>query len=254
MKIKVLTLNIWGGELLDKAINFIHKENPDIALFQEVFNGEEKNLDLKYQSYNILKQKLNLPHSAFEASFIDTSLSGRIPNGNVIFSRFPIENKKIIFFDVPFGEVNLEKSDMQNGGSQYLPMSMLRADIKIDDRDFSAYSVHGIWGFDGEDNDRRLAMSETIIEEIKDRQNVILAGDFNVKPDTKTIENIENHLQNVFKNELTSTFNMKHKKLGGYATAVVDMIFASNNIKIVTHFMPDVDVSDHMPLVCELEI
>lgn len=254
MKIKVLTLNIWGGRLLYRAIEFIKAEDPDIILLQEVFNGEDKNLDFKYKSYKFLRQKLNLPHNAFMAAFIDTRSFKRIPQGNAIFSRFPIDNKRIIFFDIPFGEFNLEASDIQNGENQYIPMSMLRVDVRCDIKTLCAYSVHGIWGFDGKDNDRRLTMSKTILDEIKDKENVILAGDFNVNPHTKTIENIEKHLQNVFKNELVSTFNMNHKELPGYATAIVDMIFVSKSMKIINHYMPQVDISDHMPLVCELEI
>ncbi|MBI3620307.1 hypothetical protein HY214_04160 [Candidatus Roizmanbacteria bacterium] len=97
-------------------------------------------------------------------------------------------------------------------------------------------------------------MSKVIIDEIKDKENIILAGDFNVKPKTKTITDIENYLVNVFKNELKSTFNMRQKTDPGYATAVVDMIFVSRNFKVAKHSCPDIDVSDHLPLVAELTI
>ncbi len=254
MKIKVLTLNIWGGELLDRIIDFINKENPDIALLQEVYDGKREQLDYKYRSLSILAQELNLPNHVFGASLIDTRSIGDILHGNAIFSRFPIQNKKRIFFDIPFGEFNIEKSDIKREGIQYTPMSMLRTSIKISNKDINAYSVHGIWGLDGKDNERRLAMSKTIVDEIKDKENVILAGDFNISPNTKTIKNIEIYLRNVFDSELTSTFNMKHKKLPGYATAAVDMIFVSKNMEIIDHYMPIVDVSDHLPLICRLEI
>ena len=252
MKIKVLTLNIWGGEFLERVVDFIRKENPDVVLLQEVYNGTG-NLDSKYQSLYVLQAKLNYSYYAFEPSLIDVRSIGNILWGNAILSRFPIRNQKSIFFDIPFGEVSLKKNDAQSR-SQFFPMNILGTNIKISNKDISAYSLHGIWGFDGEDNPRRLDMSKTIVDEIKNKKNVILAGDFNVTPHTKTIENIEKHLQNVFKNEFTSTFNMNHKELPGYATAVVDMIFVSKTMKIKNHYMPDVDVSDHMPLVCELEI
>ncbi len=59
---------------------------------------------------------------------------------------------------------------------------------------------------------------------------------------------------NVFKDELATTFNMKHKVDPGYATAAVDMFFASSDIKIVSKSCPDDDVSDHKPLVVTIEI
>lgn len=252
MKIKILTLNIWGGEFLGRVVDFMRKENPDVALFQEVYNGTG-NLDSKYQSLYVLQAKLNYAYYAFEPSLIDVRSIGNILWGNAILSRFPIRNQKSIFFDIPFGEISLEKSDSQNR-AQFFPMNILGTNIKIINKDISAYSVHGIWGFNGEDNPRRLEMSKIIVDEIKDKENVILAGDFNVQPYTKTVENIEKHLQNVFKNELASTFNMKHKLLPTYATSAVDMIFVSKHFNVIGHNMPDVDVSDHMPLVCELEV
>lgn len=253
MKIKILDLNIWGGEFLGRIIDFIHKENPDIVLLQEVYNGTG-NLDFKYRSLSILSEKLNLPHHAFEPLLIDVRSNDKILWGNAIFSRYTIENQKVIFFDIPFGEFNIENSDIKSTKNQFFSMGMLKTSIKINSKDFNVYSVHGIWGFDGEDNPRRLMMSDVIIDEIKNKQNIILAGDFNVQPYTKTIVDIEEHLQNVFKNELVSTFNMKYKKLSSYATAAVDMIFVSKHFKIASRYMPDVDVSDHMPLVCELKI
>lgn len=254
MKIKILNLNIWGGELLGDVKVFIRNENPDIVLLQEVYNGQY-NLDPKFKSFNILKKDLKFPYYAFEPLFVDVRLNGKkIPQGNAIFSRYPIQNKKAIFFDIPFGEVSLEESKRELGKNQFVPMGILGAGILVNNKKFFAYNTHGIWGFDGKDSDRRLSMSRIIVNEIKDEKNVILAGDFNLNPDTKTIANIEKHLTNVFDRELVSTFNMRHKTLPGYATAVVDMIFVSKHFKVVTHYMPDVDVSDHMPLIAEIEV
>ncbi len=72
---------------------------------------------------------------------------------------------------------------------------------------------------------------------------------------TQTIRNIEKHLNNVFKDELSTTFNVKHKDLTrfpGYATAVVDMVFVSSDLQVQSKKCPAVDVSDHLPLVCDL--
>lgn len=136
MKIKVLTLNIWGGELIGRVVDFIYKENPDIALLQEVYNGTGS-LDSKYRSYNVLQEKLNYPYCSFEPSFIDRRLISNIPQGNAILSRFPIDNQKAIFFDIPFGEVSLKNGDVQSNRNQFIPKSMLRTSIEINNKDGS---------------------------------------------------------------------------------------------------------------------
>jgi endonuclease/exonuclease/phosphatase family metal-dependent hydrolase len=100
-------------------------------------------------------------------------------------------------------------------------------------------------------------MSEIIVNQIQDKSNVILGGDFNLLSTTQTVQNIERHLTSVFKKELPTTFNVKHKNLEkspGYATSAVDMMFVSPDLKIVSKSCPDVDVSDHFPLVCEVTL
>ena len=97
-------------------------------------------------------------------------------------------------------------------------------------------------------------MAKVILEQTKGYKNVIIAGDTNATPNNQAIKDLESKFTNVFKGELTTTFNMKHKTLPGYATAVVDAIFVSPNINVTSHYCPNIDVSDHLPLVAELNI
>jgi len=65
---------------------------------------------------------------------------------------------------------------------------------------------------------------------------------------------ISDHLTNIFGNELKTSFNMRRKDNPGYATACVDMLFVSSDIKVMDKVCPDVDISDHLPLVATLRI
>jgi endonuclease/exonuclease/phosphatase family metal-dependent hydrolase len=47
---------------------------------------------------------------------------------------------------------------------------------------------------------------------------------------------------------------MHRKDNPGYATAAVDMLFVSPGIKIIDRQCPDVDISDHLPVVATLEV
>ena len=140
------------------------------------------------------------------------------------------------------------------GDFRDLPRSFVSAEISVNNTRLNVVNIHGVWGFDGEDNPNRLKMGKAVINEIKGKTNVILSGDFNTKPHTKSMRNIEKYLTNVFKDELTTSFNMKRKNPpGGYSTAVVDMVFISPNIKVISHICPNVDISDHLPQVCVFE-
>lgn len=251
MQLKYLTLNIWkGGMLFDAIVDFIKQENPDIIAMQEVYNGEDKHLEKRFRSVSELKKETNYPFAEFSAALFDKTSSTQ--RGNAVFSHFPIIEQQTTFFDIPYKTVDTE-NDKEKDFLSY-PYNLQHVKIDLHGTTLNVFNTHGIWGTHGADTPRRLQMGEIIANAVKDKNNVILSGDFNLLPITQTVAKIEKHLKNVFKNELTTTFNMKHKTKEGYATAAVDMIFVSPDVRVIEHYMPEVDVSDHMPLVCIVEI
>jgi len=204
MKFKVVSLNIWlGGTLFEAAFDFLNKESPDIIALQEVYNGKNSNLEKRYRTFDVLKAELRYDYASFAPTFSEKIKEGMIERGNAILSRFPIIAEKTVFYDVPYDNNYI----LPIGDFSHIPRNLQRAVLKAENNEFNVFNTQGIWGFDGRDTERRLQMGKTIVNEIKDKKNVILAGDFNINPDTKTIAGIEQYLKNVFKNELTATFN-----------------------------------------------
>lgn len=252
MKIKLITLNIWqGGLLFDNAVEFIKKEKPDILCLQEVYDSHNQDLDLRLRTIEELQARMPwLPYSAFAPTVIDSTT--KAPWGSAVFSKFEIAENKRHLFDLPFTEHDLMLIEPYY--IEKTPYGMIETKIKIGERGIYVFSLHGVWGTHGGDTKRRFEMEKVISNAVKGKETVILAGDTNFNPDTQVARKIENYLISVFGTSLKSTFNMKHKQNPGFATAVVDMIFVSENIKVLSRNCPDVDVSDHLPLAVELEI
>lgn len=188
MKFKFITLNLWeGGLLLDKALEFLKKENADIVNLQEACNEKSATLEERYRSGIIIKKKLHYHYSFFSPAFLDIRIPERLNQGNLILTRHPIVKTNTIFYDVPYGNLTVSNHDYS-----FNPRNLQHACIHLGDIELNVFNTQGIWGFDGNDNERRIKMSKMIIKEIKDKQNVILAGDFNVHPNTTTIGNIKN--------------------------------------------------------------
>lgn len=248
MKIKYLSLNVWfGGKLWDTMVDFLKREDVDIVALQEVYGGEDPTLEKRLRTIHALKQEVPYPYTAFAPAMTDSKLN--LPWGNAILSKFPITKQKAIFFDVPFDEREIK---IEN--AEYAPRNMLHAVIDLGSTTLNVFSLHGIWGKDGEDNPRRLAMSKTILKNIRGKERVILSGDFNVREGTRTIGMLEEELVNVFKHELQTTCNMRQRKNPKLAQAVIDFLFASRDLSAVAHACPDVDVSDHLPLTATFEL
>lgn len=251
MQVKFLCLNLWqGGNLFDEIVAFIKEHDPDIVALQEVYNGQNASLERKYRSVQALQEELGYPHESYAAAFLENILGAQIEQGNLVLSKFPILESNTSFYDVPFGE--RPKDELPY--FEYTPRNLQHVRIDVHESKINLFNTQGVWGTDGDDNDRRVQMAQTIVNSIGDKTNVILCGDFNVQEKTKTIELIEKRLINVFKGELTTSFNMQQKTNLNLATAVVDMVFTSPNIKIISKSCPQANISDHLPLLVTFEI
>lgn len=251
MHLKFISLNIWeGGRLLNPLLDFLRQENADIIALQEVFNSADLTLDERYRSVSVFQQKLEYAYADFAPAFRDAQFPQFVERGNAVLSRFPLQSAANIFFDVPY-DPNFYPAGPD---FSHTPRNLQSLTAIINNQKLHILNVHGIWGVDGNDTDRRLKMADIIIEQMRDKGPCILVGDFNTDEKSQTIQNIGKHAINVFQGERGTSFNMNQKKGGGYGTAVVDFIFVSRDIKVLSHSMPLVDVSDHLPLVCEMEI
>src|SRR3972149_4241779 len=182
MQITFVTLNIWKGKLLDKVLAFLKQTDADIAVLQEVFNGTNPRYDPQFRAYSIIKRELNYQHAAFAPAFLDITTAEHVENGNAIFSRYPIRSYKAHFFDIPYGPY----IDAP-GNYERCPRNLLHARILVDSQRMNIFNTHGIYGLSGEDNQRRLALSNTIVSLITNKENVIPSADFKPPPQTETI-------------------------------------------------------------------
>lgn len=264
MKIKFLTLNIFNGNYLDRCLDFLVKENAEVMVLQEVYSCTNQDLKAKHRSLQILQEKFKDYQSFYTPSFFKLVDGIKVDSGNVIFSRHPILDKAAWFYFGGYRERPVEiPAEFRTS-----PCHLQYAKIKTGDGFLAVFNTHGIWGTDGKDDEERLKMSEFITSKIKDQKNAVLAGDFNVQPETRTIKNLEKYLVNIFGNELKSTFNVgikedtiknkthywKKEDLAGFSSAVVDHVFIAKDLRLVDHYVPQVDVSDHRPLVVSLDV
>lgn len=246
MKIKFLSFNILWGGLFSGVSNFISSENPDILTLQEAKENEVL-VDIK--------NRTGLSHSHFLPLYTHREVNGETLIGNMTLSKYEIREGNQSYFNRDSLVNEIYTKEEVDADPQRVPRGIQHTQIALEEKIINVFNVHGIWGWDGLDSELRTKMSDIIVRDISGKENVILAGDFNMFPATQAIDNIEKHLKNVFKDELKTTFNIKRKPdSGNWANSVVDMMFVSPNINILEHYSPQVDVSDHLPLVAVLEI
>lgn len=252
MTTKLLTLNVWhGGRLMEPMLAFLHQENPDILLLQEAYNDLRPNLPHRFRTIETIQDKLGYKHTAFAPAFMHIMPDLKVEQGNAVLSRFPLTPGNIIFFNEPYNHhyIDIPKNfPTSSRNLQHVVVNTPSGNLNV-------FNFQGVWDLDGDNySSARKNMADVILQAIQDKTNVILADDTNAKPTNQAITRIEKHLTNTWGREQVSTFNMRRKNNPGYATAVVDMIFVGSSMHIQAKNCPNVDISDHLPLVVTLDI
>lgn len=251
MNVKFLSLNLWHGTLIDNAVEFLAAQAADIVILQEVQAGTANTFPPALRSLEIVKQQLRYPAFDFAPCMLFVHPEGKVECGTAIFAKFPIISHDLTFFNETFDGHYI---DIPENYLKY-PRTLQHVVLDTPAGEVNVFNFHGVWDMDGDNySERRKHMSQVIIEAIQGKPNVLLGGDTNAKHTNQAMRDIEQHLKSVFGDELTTTFNMQRKDNPGYATAAVDLLFVSPEIETVSKTCPNVDVSDHLPVLAELRI
>jgi endonuclease/exonuclease/phosphatase (EEP) superfamily protein YafD len=123
---------------------------------------------------------------------------------------------------------------------------------------FNVLNFHGTaWPANKRDDPNRLKQSKLIIDFMsKFNENKIIGGDFNLNPDTKSVTLFEQklYLNLIKKFEIKSTRN--EIAWADYSVeqrqSFADFVFISTNLKIKSFTVPYNEISDHLPLILEM--
>ncbi len=252
MTIKFISLNLWwGGNLFPQIIGFLRSEDADIIVLQEVYDGKDPSLPERLRTMDALKKELGYPYQEFALSHMMVLQEGTLPSGNAILSKYPIHDSSVTFL---FKSTQSEYLDVREQWPIF-PRILQEAALDTPAGKVNVFNMHGVWDLDGDSpSPQRRTMVSRTLDAMNGKSNIILAGDTNAGQDNPVLLDFEKGLTRVFGNELKSTFNMRRKDNPGYATAAVDHMYVSPNIKVLSHSCPDIDISDHLPLIATLEI
>lgn len=254
MKCKIITLNIeHGGKLLDEAVQFINEQDPDVLFLQEAQETDQVTTKLHYKTITEMARRTHLQYHVFSPFCEFVFGEVRIFHGNAVFSKFPLTFRETVYFIGSYETADFFGAQERNDYSQ-LPHAMQITTLQLPTTTVQLINVHGVWGKDGLDSDIRFEMVQKILGKLDPALPNIVAGDFNFQARAQAAKQLEQSLHSVFGETLTSTFNMNRKTNPGYATAAVDMIYVSKNVPVLSSSCPQVQISDHLPLVCELEL
>lgn len=242
---KLITLNAWGGYIEKPFFEFIKNYHDiDVFCFQEIYknaqstiatDGRKVDLNLFNDLERILKEHVGFFRPVVANSF-----------GMGIFVKNTIQI-------LDEGELIIHENPNYEGNGPRHPRNLQWIKLCSNHTEWYVLNVHGLWnGMGKTDTPDRLVQSKkikTFIDTIK--IPFIMAGDFNLRPDTQSLRIIAEGLKDLVHDyDIHSTRTSYYTKEERYA----DYIFTTNDVN-VKHFevMPN-EVSDHAPLLVDFTI
>ena len=240
---KLFSLNIWGGHVFDPLMNFVNQhKNTDIFCLQEVYHraknmasDEDRTvcLDILDQLHQQLPQ-----HTPYFRPVVNNSYGVAMLVRNTIEvieeGEIPIYTNPTYSGIGPAHSRILQYLHCQSNGTQYLIVN-----------------IHGLWNGKGKlDSPDRIQQSTNIANFInKYTLPKIICGDFNLRPETQSLQMLETNLINLIKTHgITSTRTSFYPKPERFA----DYVLISPEITISKFAVLPDEVSDHSALYVAL--
>lgn len=240
---KLLQLNAWGGRLEPQIGDLLKKEKPDIVCLQEIISFNDQGTGL-FITIEMIQKEYSLPYLAFEPVFSFNYMKGTARFGNCILSKFPIAETRAIF-------THLEhKDDFMWGEDSGNVRNFIHAVIDAGKgQPCHVITHHGYWIPDhkrgNEETEKQMGIIADYVAELEGP--VILTGDFNLSPDSPSLQRLNKNLQNLcVLNDLKTT-----RTSLTFKTETCDYIFTNDLVTTKNFYADDTIVSDHKALFLE---
>lgn len=249
---KLISLATWGCRIKEPLFEYIknNSDSVDIFCFQEILKGgagktERDEIKSAYEDISAL-----LPnHTGYFLEYGAGGYYGEASDkldfkyGVACFIRSDLKQS---FVD------GIRLYDPERKWSDHSVLMAVGAALTVKVGDILVINVHGLWQSGIKtDTEAKIEQSRKILELAKKNEGrKIICGDFNLLPDTKSIQILGDEYKNLIQEyNITKTRSSFYKKEIRYA----DYVFIDKDVTINNFSVPDLNISDHLPLVLDFK-
>lgn len=234
MKLKVASFNIFHcADYREEIINFdafaalLQKLDADVIGLNEV-HGNGPDAEYEAQTEALASR---IGYNGFFAKA--TEIDGENPFGNAVLTRKAVKSVQVIPIPDP---------EPRTGTNYYETRCLLKMELQ-EPRLTVLISHFGL------NRDEQLSAVKTVLDNAES-QRCILMGDLNVRPDNSVLDPI----RQVFCDSADIT-DSPLLSFPSYAPdRKIDYIFATPDIRILNVEIPNLILSDHLPITAEIEL
>lgn len=250
---QLISLNVWGGKLFNELISFIEKnKNVDIFCFQEMYSSSKAGTISREIRANLFEEieKVLMNHQGYFAPHLknrdlDNKISYDLHAGLSIFIK-----RSLAIED--YGEIFIYRKGYALLKNDYktIPRNLQYILFSNKGKNYFVGHFHGIWYPKTKaDTTNRISQSKKIKRFLSNRKEYsILCGDFNLLPETKSMNILEKGMKNLIKKfNISTTRNSLYQREEKHA----DYALVDPGINVKQFKTLHVTVSDHLPLFLE---
>jgi endonuclease/exonuclease/phosphatase family metal-dependent hydrolase len=242
---KLLQLNAWSIRLATRVEDMVNKESPDVIALQEVFESDS---DLGFfPTLTELSDRIRFHHRYLSPVYSLQFMGKEAEFGNAIISNLTLGEKQTHFTNLEYKKhMSIHEDDYNVRNFQHVVVK------NHDGKPVHIINHHG-YHVPGhkKGNDFTLKACQQIADYATQLDGpVIITGDFNLEPDSESIEVINNHFRNLTREYglQTTRTDLTHK------SEVCDYIFVNEQVEVKNFYASDIVASDHQGLVLEFEV
>jgi endonuclease/exonuclease/phosphatase family metal-dependent hydrolase len=253
-RIKIIQINIYKGRYLESLVDFLKEEDPDFITMQEVtIGGFNLYIDKGVNIFELLQDRLGM-YGEYHG---DLRLKGEMNSrfGNAVFCKSRIIGKHVLVLKKFRPVTNLELDGKSGEIREQIDRHLLDTVVNFHGRVLHILSWHGAWTAPPADTKETFRQSRLVYKYLMGIKGpFILGGDLNAVIGSKTVDMIGKVSNNLMLGtNVKMTTNVKVHKIAPLGF-LIDYIFVSSDFKLKSISVPSITVSDHLPVVAEVEI
>lgn len=246
MRVKLVQWNVWYLEKIDKILRVLSQLSPDILCLQELSTNTEANPGIS--TGEIIRSQFGFNAHIEVAQTWKGWHKDSQENG--IFSRFPLRRKITRYIRVPHPP---DTVDYMHEGRVYIEST-----IGVGDEELHVGTTHMSYSHRFEPSEQRCVEDEQLLRFLERDEKFIFAADLNTHPRSDLIQNLMSKYQHAgppleHSTWTTKPFDYKGFKEDGLNWRL-DYVFTSPDIQVVRAEVVETNVSDHLPLIVEIEL
>lgn len=227
---KIVFLNVWGDRMQDTLVGYLEEQARDT----DIFCFQEATEEMKRRTANVLSNYVEISHYKYISEVEDFAQATFVRKDITVLS------SDILMPDSMDTGLAIYTKVQVSGGSLYV------------------CNVHGMSRpNEKRDDSGRIKQSQELIDFFKDKaEPVIIGGDFNLFPDTQSIRMFTDNGYRDLIQEFNIATTRNHLVWDRYPVkmAYSDYVFLNDKVTLKSFTVTDNEVSDHLPLLLEIEV